>query len=65
MDNDSECFEHGVSAAPATRFGGVRPQPEPAGYRFEDIGYEAADPSLQALLWHEPKQALPAGPDGR
>jgi len=60
MDNDSECFDHGASASPATRFGGVGPRPEPASYRFEDIGYEAADPSLQAALWCEPKQALPA-----
>ena len=26
MDIDSECFDHGASASPAARFGGVGPQ---------------------------------------
>jgi hypothetical protein len=65
MDNESEGFDRGASSSSLARVGGLEAKPEPAAYRFEDIGYEAADPALQTSLWHESMTALCAGPDRR
>jgi hypothetical protein len=65
MDNELEAFDREASGSSLARFGGLEAKPEPATYRFEDIGYEAADPALQIALRHEAMKALCAGPDRR
>jgi len=60
MDNDSQSFDHAVPAPPSAGSRGFGLPLGPALDFFADIGYEAADPSLQSPLWREAMHALPA-----
>lgn len=65
MDNDSKSFNHALPAGASAGPGGFGLQLGPASDGFADIGYEAADPSLQCPLWCAAMHALPAGADSR
>lgn len=51
MSNESEHV--GPADAAAAACAGSEPPGDAVEDHFAEIGYEAADPSLQSLLWHE------------
>jgi len=59
MSNESE---HVGPADPAAASAGSEPPGDAGKDHLADIGYEAADPSLQSPLWHE---AMPGRSDKR
>ena len=65
MGHDGHHSDHRVSAAPSRARRGLEPAPVAGSYDLADIGYEAADPSLQASFWREAMHRHPAGRERR
>ncbi|GEM_PF-4539135 len=64
MGSDSQCFDPAALALSAAASGSPEPVPRVAS-DTDPIGYEAADPSLQAPQWLEALQGLPSRRDWR
>jgi len=65
MSNESEHFGPAAPASAGAAFAGSE-QPFDAGEDdFANIGYEAADPSLQSPVWHETMLGRPNKRDWR
>ena len=65
MSNDAESFDHGAPASPAEASTGSGLALDAGADFFADIGYEAADPSLQAPLWRAAMPGLSTARDRR
>ena len=65
MSNDAESFDYDAPASPAEASIGFDLAPDAGAEVFADIGYEAADPSLQPSLWHAAMQGLATALDRR
>lgn len=59
MNSDLQRFEHALPAAPAGMPWGPVLSLAPAADLYANIGYESADPSLQAPLWRAAMQEQP------